>query len=262
MSLQIIPAIDLLDGHCVRLLHGDFNKCKIYQRDPVMLAEEYAAAGAGWLHVVDLAASRDGEDANIQPLLHLLENTGQAVQTGGGVRQTSDIHLRLDHGAERVVVGSISVQEPERFTTWLEHFGPHRLVAALDVRIDEAGIPWPRTHGWTQGSDRSLWQLLDFYENRGLRHLLCTDISRDGAMSGPNVSLYREVSLRYPGLAVQASGGVSKLEDLKELCASGADAAITGKALLEGCFTVSEATETLNNFSRNGSASGIPAVVS
>jgi phosphoribosylformimino-5-aminoimidazole carboxamide ribotide isomerase len=241
MSLHIIPAIDLLDGHCVRLLHGDFNKCKIYQRDPVTLANEYAAAGAGWLHVVDLAASRDGEDADIQPLLQLLGNTSQSVQTGGGVRNASDIRIRLDHGAERVVVGSISVTEPERFTAWLEKFGPDRLVAALDVRIDEAGIPWPRTHGWTQGADRSLWQLLDFYQTRRLRHLLCTDISRDGAMGGPNVSLYRDITLRYPGLAVQASGGVSKLDDLKELSTTGADSAITGKALLEGCFTVSEA---------------------
>jgi len=241
MSLHVIPAIDLLGGHCVRLLHGDFNKCKIYQRDPVTLANEYAAAGAGWLHVVDLAASRDGEDADIQPLLQLLGNTSQSVQTGGGVRNASDIHIRLDHGAERVVVGSISVTEPERFTAWLEKFGPDRLVAALDVRIDEAGIPWPRTHGWTQGANRSLWQLLDFYQTRGLRHLLCTDISRDGAMGGPNVDLYRDITLRYPGLALQASGGVSKLDDLKELSTTGADSAITGKALLEGCFTVSEA---------------------
>jgi len=246
MRLQIIPAIDLLDGQCVRLLHGDFNQCKIYQRDPVTLAQEYAAAGADWLHVVDLAASRDGEDADIQPLLHLLENTIQSVQTGGGVRQASDIRLRLDHGAKRIVVGSISVRDPEIFTDWLKQFGPDHLVAALDVRIDEAGVPWPRTHGWTQGSDRSLWQLLDFYQHRGLQHLLCTDISRDGAMTGPNVGLYREISTRYPGLAVQASGGVSKLDDLKELSTSGADSAITGKALLEGCFTVSEAVKIVS----------------
>jgi phosphoribosylformimino-5-aminoimidazole carboxamide ribotide isomerase len=246
MSMQIIPAIDLLDGDCVRLLHGDFNNCKIYDQNPTKLAEDYAAAGAQWLHVVDLAASRDGEAADIKPLLRLLDSTQQSVQTGGGVRNELDMRIRLEHGAERVVVGSISVKEPERFTAWLEEFGPDHVVAALDVRIDEAGIPWPRTHGWTQGSDRSLWHLLDYYANKGLRHLLCTDISRDGAMSGPNLELYREISTRYPGLAVQASGGVSGLADLKDLTSTGADSAITGKALLEGCFTVGEAMEVLS----------------
>ncbi len=246
MSMQIIPAIDLLDGNCVRLVHGNFNDCKIYHLDPVKLAEEYAVAGAQWLHLVDLAASRDGEDADIRPLLRMLDRTNQSVQTGGGVRNESDMRIRLDHGAERIVVGSICVTKPERFALWLDEFGTDHVVAALDVRIDKAGIPWPRTHGWTQGSDRSLWQLLDYYEHKGLKHLLCTDISRDGAMSGPNLDLYREITTRYPGLTVQASGGVSGLMDLKELSATGVDSAITGKALLEACFTVTEAMDVLS----------------
>jgi len=246
MSMQIIPAIDLLDGNCVRLVQGNFNDCKIYDLDPARLAEDYAVAGARWLHIVDLAASRDGEDADIRPLLRLLERTSQSVQTGGGVRNKSDMGIRLEHGADRIVVGSICVTEPERFAGWLDEFGTDHVVAALDVRIDQAGIPWPRTHGWTQGSDRSLWQLLDYYEFKGLRHLLCTDIGRDGAMSGPNLDLYREITARYPALAVQASGGVSGLSDLQELTTTGVDSAITGKALLEGCFTVSEAMDVLS----------------
>ena len=215
----------------------------LYPNDPVELAEEYAGQGARWLHVVDLAASRDGAAADIQPLLRLLQKAPQFVQTGGGVRDESDLQLRLDHGADRVVVGSICVTEPERFALWLSEFGPDRVVAALDVQIDDFGIPWPRTHGWTQGSARSLWQLLDYFGDKGLRHLLCTDIGRDGAMSGPNLELYREVVGRYPDLSVQASGGVSGLEDLEQLARTGADAAITGKALLEGCFTVAQAME-------------------
>ena len=167
------------------------------------------------------------------------------MQTGGGVRDETDLQLRLDHGADRVVVGSICVTQPERFAGWLREFGPDRVVAALDVQIDDAGVPWPRTHGWTQGSARSLWQLLDFFADKGLRHLLCTDIGRDGAMTGPNLKLYREIVSRYPALSVQASGGVSGLMDLEQLSQTGVDAAITGKALLEGCFTVSEAMEVL-----------------
>ncbi len=245
MSMQIIPAIDLLDGKCVRLLHGDFNKCKVYDLDPATLASKYAGAGAQWLHIVDLAASRDDKDADIQPLLQLLERAPQSVQTGGGVRNEADLRLRLDHGASRVVVGSVCVDQAELFTDWLADFGTDHLVAALDVIIDPSGIPWPRTHGWTKGSKLSLWQLLDYYQDRGLKHLLCTDIGRDGAMSGPNVNLYQEIVKRYPTLAVQASGGVSCLEDLKNLTRTGVDSAITGKALLEGSFRVSDALNIL-----------------
>lgn len=246
MSVQIIPAIDLLDGSCVRLLHGDFDKCKVYELDAVRLASTYASEGAEWLHVVDLAASRDGLSADIRPLLRLLENTRQSVQTGGGVRGEADIVTRLEHGAGRIVVGSLSVTEPDRFAAWLGEFGEDRLVAALDVRIDEDGTPWPRTHGWTRGSGQTLWDLLDFHVQNGLKHLLCTDIGRDGAMTGPNFDLYRDITRRYPNLEVQASGGVSGLQDLKKLSGTGVHSAITGKALLEGCFTVAEAMEALS----------------
>jgi phosphoribosylformimino-5-aminoimidazole carboxamide ribotide isomerase len=246
MSFQIMPAIDLLDGSCVRLLHGEFNKCKVYDLDAVRLAATYAREGAEWLHVVDLAASRDGASADIKPLLRLLSHCEQSVQTGGGVRVASDIRVRLDHGASRVVVGSLCITEPETFSAWLAEFGQERLVAALDVRIDEQGDPMLRTHGWTRGSGSTLWQLLDFYSDKGLKHVLCTDIGRDGAMTGPNLDLYREVVNRYPKLAVQASGGVSGLLDLQKLAETGVDFAITGKALLEGCFTVAEAITALS----------------
>ncbi|MEJ2577217.1 MAG: HisA/HisF-related TIM barrel protein [Gammaproteobacteria bacterium] len=245
MSFEIIPAIDLLDGSCVRLLHGDFDQCKVYDLDAARLARRYAEDGAAWLHVVDLAASRDGGKADIRPLLRLLEQAPQSVQTGGGVRGREDVSRRLEHGAKRVVVGSICAAQPERFAAWLDDFGSDRLVAALDVRFDEDGVPRPRTHGWTRDAGQSLWTLLDFYAERGLRHLLCTDIGRDGAMRGPNVALYREIAQRYPEVFLQASGGVSGLHDLARLATSGARSAITGKALLEGCFTVAEALEYL-----------------
>ncbi len=246
MGITIIPAIDLLDGHCVRLLRGDFDHCKVYDLDAARLAADYARQGAEWLHVVDLAASRDGPRADTRSLLKLLQDAPQSVQTGGGVRVEADVRLRLDHGASRVVAGSICVSQPDRFCAWLQTFGPERLVAALDVRVDDAGVPWPRTHGWTRGGTQTLWELLDYYADRGLQHVLCTDIGRDGAMTGPNVELYAELSGRYPDLEVQASGGVSGLKDLGRLAATGAAAAITGKALLEGCFTVAEALEFLS----------------
>ena len=243
--MKLIPAIDLLDGHCVRLLYGDFEQVTHYPALPAKLAQDYAEAGAEWLHVVDLAASRDGADADISALFELLGKAPQKVQTGGGVRNSEDISRRLDAGAARVVVGSLSVTDSRRFIAWLERFGVEKLVAALDVRLDDKGIPWPRIHGWTYQGDRNMWQLLDELVAGGLKHLLCTDISRDGALSGPNIDLYTEITSRYPGLELQASGGVSSLQDLERLKPTGATDVITGKALLDKRFTVAEALVAL-----------------
>lgn len=244
--MQLIPAIDLLHGAVVRLRHGDFNECTSYTVSAAQLSKNYAAAGAEWLHVVDLVASRDGDSANSSgPLFKLLETALQRVQTGGGVRTGEDIRVRLQHGAERVVIGTICVAQTPRFLRWLNEFGSDHIVSALDVTFDAGGVPWPRSHGWTQGGERNLWDLLDELTAHGLQHLLCTDISKDGALSGPNLGLYRDLVERYPALEVQASGGVAGLRDLQQLQATGVAAAVTGKALLEGCFTVEEALEAI-----------------
>ena len=244
--MDLIPAIDLLDGQCVRLLHGDFEQCQVYTDDTAGLAADYHAAGAEWLHVVDLAASRDGAAADTTALFTLLEAAPQRVQTGGGVRNTEDLALRLDAGADRVVVGSLCANDTPLFIDWLSSFGPDRLVAALDVRIGEDGVPWPRIHGWTEAAAMNLWELLDTLSTAGLRHALVTDISRDGALAGPNSALYRDIVARYPDLALQASGGVSTVQDLVTLRATGSAGAITGKALLEQRFTVQEALQALS----------------
>ena len=241
MSIEIIPAIDLLDGACVRLLHGNFDAVTAYPDTPQRLAERYAEHGAEWLHVVDLEASRDGAAADTGPLLRLLEAAPQRVQTGGGVRAAEDVRVRLDAGADRVVVGSVAAAEPERFVRWLGEFGADRLVAALDVQIDANGVARPRVYGWTEEAGRTMDETLAPLVEAGLKHLLCTDIGRDGAMTGPNCGLYASLAGRYPSLAIQASGGISGLRDIKDLSDTGVAAAITGKALLEGCFTVAEA---------------------
>jgi phosphoribosylformimino-5-aminoimidazole carboxamide ribotide isomerase len=243
--MYLIPAIDLLDGRCVRLLHGDFDQVTHYPLAAADLAQNYAEAGAKWLHVVDLAASRDGVDADTSALFELLGQAPQSVQTGGGVRSDKDIGNRLDAGATRVVIGSLSVTDSRRFISWLELFGAEKLVAALDILIDEQGIPWPRIHGWTSRGERNLWQLLDELAEGGLCHLLCTDISRDGALNGPNLELYSEITQRYPQLELQASGGVSSLADIEQLKPTGASGVITGKALLDKRFTVAQALEVL-----------------
>jgi phosphoribosylformimino-5-aminoimidazole carboxamide ribotide isomerase len=241
--IEVIPAIDLLDGHCVRLHQGNFSEVTHYRKSPAVLAAEYALAGAQWLHVVDLAASRDGADADTGPLFRLLRAAPQNIQTGGGVRNERDLRERYAAGAARVVVGSLCVTDHLSFTGWLGEYGSDRLVAALDVRVDADGMPWPRIHGWTEAAGVSLWELLDRLVPAGLRHLLVTDIARDGALAGPNVSLYVDIVQRYPGLELQASGGVSTLEDFGVLRRAGASAAITGKALLDGRFSLAEALQ-------------------
>lgn len=235
-----IPAIDLLDGRCVRLRQGDFEKCQVYDHSPETLAGVYAQAGAQWLHIVDLAASRDGPDADTTSLFRLLAATSQQVQTGGGVRHVADIEARLEAGASRVVVGSIAADDPHLFTSWLERFSPEALVAALDVRIDEAGTPQVRSHGWTRESGNDLWTLMDHYSRR-LRHVLITDIGRDGEMAGPNTALYAAIADRYPALQIQASGGVRNARDMQDLAKAGVSAAIIGRALLDGRLTVEDA---------------------
>ena len=243
--MQLIPAIDLLDGLCVRLLHGDFGQSTHYPVEPEVLAQSYADAGAKWLHVVDLAASRDGAAADTSALFKLLGEAPQSVQTGGGVRSGEDISERLAAGAARVVIGSLCVTDTPGMIGWLDQFGAENLVAALDISKDKQGVLWPRTHGWTRQGDKDLWQLLDELAAGGLRHLLCTDISRDGALNGPNLDLYTEITRRYPGLKLQASAGVSSLADLQQLKPTGADAVITGKALLDKRFSVAEALDIL-----------------
>ncbi len=246
-AMKLIPAIDLLDGRCVRLFQGDFDQCKVYEAEPELLAETYREAGAEWLHLVDLAASRDGETADTGPLFDLLGKLKIKVQTGGGVRDEGDVAERLEAGAGRVVVGSIAASHPGRFIEWLERFGADYLVAALDVRIDDNGVPWPRIFGWTEGADTDLWTLLDQLTEGGLKHALVTDIGRDGALEGPNLALYRDIVGRYPDLALQASGGVSGIDDLVKLADTGAAGAITGKALLEGRFNAAEALRALED---------------
>jgi phosphoribosylformimino-5-aminoimidazole carboxamide ribotide isomerase len=242
----LIPSIDFLGGRIVRLQHGDFDAVSDYDLDPAKLMERYAEEGAEWIHLVNLEASRDGESGALAGMLGLISRATAKVQTGGGVRNGGDIERRLDNGAARVVVGTMCVTETERFVRWLGRYGPDRIVAALDVVLDTSGTPWPRVYGWTEGSDRTLWELLDELKAGGLKHVLCTDIGRDGAMKGPNLDLYRRIVARYPELAVQASGGVGVLDDLDDLAGTGVAAAISGKALLEHSFTVAEAVERLS----------------
>lgn len=244
MSVDVFtayPAIDVRDGRVVRLVQGDYDRETRYAADPFALAMRYADAGARWLHLVDLDAARAG-GYTLAPLLRRIAEDGRLrVQTGGGVRDEAAIAAILDAGASRVVVGSLAVREPERVVEWLRRFGPERITVALDTRRDDDGVWRLPVHGWTERAERDLDACLDLYAEAGARHLLCTDIARDGMLQGPNLGLYRTVVARAPALALQASGGVRDTSDVAAARDAGCAGAVLGKALLEGRLTVEEA---------------------
>jgi phosphoribosylformimino-5-aminoimidazole carboxamide ribotide isomerase len=203
--------------------------------------EKYLAFGARRIHVVDLDGARDGSQANRAAIGRIVDRAGrESVQVGGGIR-ARDVALELfGLGVARVVVGSVAVTQPDEVASWLREFGPERVVLAFDVRLDDGGTPRLATHGWERQTQTSLWDAVERYLPAGLRHVLCTDVARDGALSGPNVELYRQCTRRFPNVAWQASGGVSEAADLDALAATGADSVISGRALLEGRLNAEE----------------------
>jgi len=239
--MQLIPAIDLRGGRCVRLLQGRFDAETVYASDPVEVLRRYLELGARRVHVVDLDGARGGAPENRAALRRLVEAAPpQALQVGGGIRSRSVADELLAAGVGRVVVGSLAVTQPAEITRWLEELGSARVVLAFDVRLDEDGTPRLATHGWERQTDTSLWEAVERYQTQGLRHVLCTDVARDGALSGPNVSLYADAVSRFPGVEWQASGGVSAARDLVALAGTGVAAVISGRALLEGRLTAEE----------------------
>jgi phosphoribosylformimino-5-aminoimidazole carboxamide ribotide isomerase len=245
--MQLIPSIDLRGGHCVRLLKGDFNAETRYELDPKDLLLRYRDLGAAWLHVVDLDGARDGTLANRDILLQLTALDALQIQVGGGIRSAAVVDDLLAHGVARVVIGSAAVEQSAEVARWLQHYGPERICLAFDVLHDEQHVPRLRTRGWREASSLSLWEAVALFKPAGLRHVLCTDINRDGALAGPNLNLYREALRKFPDIAWQASGGVSRAPDLAALAALGLEAAISGKALLEERMQAEELQPYLPN---------------
>jgi phosphoribosylformimino-5-aminoimidazole carboxamide ribotide isomerase len=237
--MQLIPAIDLRDGRCVRLLKGDFGQETRYDVDPVDLARGYRDAGAEWLHVVDLDGAKRGAPVNLDLVAAMRRASGLKVQFGGGIRKRADLEAALG-SADRIVIGSLAVADPDTVSGWLAEFGRERITLGLDVRLAADGRALIATHGWTQDSTLSLDAAIERYTAAGLRHVLCTDIDKDGALAGPNLALYRECARRWPAIAFIASGGVRDAADLAALAATGVAAAVSGKALLEGRLTAAE----------------------
>jgi phosphoribosylformimino-5-aminoimidazole carboxamide ribotide isomerase len=226
----IFPAMDLMDGCPVRLAQGRFDNATNYLLDPAEAVLAFEAAGAEWAHLVDLDGARAGAPRQHGLLADIALSVTLKLQVAGGFREEAHFARMFDAGVDRVVVGSLAVKEPDLTRDLFERFGGDRITLALDVKIIDE-VPVVATSGWTELSGRSLWEVAALY--RQARHLLVTDIGRDGMMSGPNCALIEEIARRLPDVHVQASGGVSSLEDLRDLKAAGAAGAIVGKALWE-----------------------------
>jgi len=238
--VRVIPAIDIKNGACVRLFKGDFGKTTQYSADPAAVGRRFSALNVSDLHIVDLDGARTGAQQNHAIVAEIARESGLEIQLGGGMRSRDVVAKWLDTGVSRCVIGSVAIREPDTVKPWLVEFGPERIVLALDVKLDRTGQPMLTTHGWTEESGVSLWDCIDSYSDAGLQHVLCTDVARDGAMTGPNFELYSRLLARYPTLALQASGGVRHAEDLRRLQQLGVPAAITGRALLDGAISETE----------------------
>jgi phosphoribosylformimino-5-aminoimidazole carboxamide ribotide isomerase len=240
-AFEVYPAIDVRDGRVVRLAQGDYARETRYDKPPFERARSYAEAGANWLHLVDLDAARTGGYTLGLLLRQIKRETSLRVQTGGGVRSERDVDNLLAAGADRVVVGSLATTDPARVTGWIVRYGAERITIALDARMREDGTWFPATHGWTKPTTRPLEDVLVEYLAAGLRHLLCTDIDRDGMLAGPNLALYAQLVEWAPRIAVQASGGARDADDVRAARDAGCGGIVLGRALLENRIDLSEA---------------------
>ncbi|GIX33456.1 MAG: 1-(5-phosphoribosyl)-5-[(5-phosphoribosylamino) methylideneamino] imidazole-4-carboxamide isomerase [Lysobacterales bacterium] len=231
--MELIPALDLRGGQVVRLRQGDFSALTRYAEDPIPLARRFAEAGFRRLHVVDLDGAEAGEPRQSACVARIAQAFGGEVELGGGLRREADLEAAFASGITRAVVGSAALADPQAFSRWLSRFGADRIVLALDVR-EEGGIYRVRSAGWKADGGLELFAALSLFCALGVKRVLCTDIARDGMLTGPNLALYRAIREAQPALALIASGGIRHQEDLASLAVLGIEAAVIGRALLEG----------------------------
>ncbi|BDY05450.1 1-(5-phosphoribosyl)-5-[(5-phosphoribosylamino)methylideneamino]imidazole-4-carboxamide isomerase [Ferrimonas sp. YFM] len=244
---MIIPAIDLINGQVVRLKKGDFNQVTQFDTDPLAQLSHYRDAGSALLHIVDLDGAKDPANRQLTTLTRLVENLNCPIQVGGGIRDKAEVEALLKLGVDKVVIGSLAARDPQLVASWIQEYGAERITVALDLLLDDQGNAQVATHGWQKGSGKLVEEVIAPLRLAGLKHVLCTDIDRDGMLTGPNVTLYQTLIGQYPEISWQASGGIAELEDLKQLKAIGIGGIIIGKALLTGRFTIEEALACWQN---------------
>ena len=235
MKIELIPAIDIIEGQCVRLTKGDYDQKTVYRDSPAEVAREFESFGFKRLHVVDLDGAKSKHIVNDAVLNAITSNTSLTVDFGGGIKTDGDIKKAFASGAAMVTVGSIAVTQPELFMGWLEKYGSERMILGADVRHGMISI-----NGWKEDSSEELLPFLKKYVEAGVKNVLCTEISKDGTLAGPAIDLYKKVMDAYPQLHLIASGGVSSKEDILALDKAGIPAVVFGKAIYEGKINLKE----------------------
>ena len=230
--IELIPAIDIIDGKCVRLSQGDYDKVKEYSASPADVAKEMEDHGITRLHVVDLDGAKSKHVVNWRTLEQIARATNLVIDFGGGVKTDDDLRIVFDCGAQMVTGGSIAVKEPDTFQRWLLKYGDEKIILGADVKEGKVAVS-----GWLEDSDNKLMSFLEHYTQQGVQKVICTEISRDGMLQGPAVSLYKDVLSEYPHLHLIASGGVSSMDDIEALAEARVPGVIFGKALYEGRIT-------------------------
>jgi phosphoribosylformimino-5-aminoimidazole carboxamide ribotide isomerase len=236
--IEIIPAIDVMNGKCVRLSQGDFSRIKTYSEDPVEVAKGYEDCGVKRIHLIDLQGAKSNSPVIFDTLLAIASKTNLLIEFGGGIKTRNSLRDALDSGADRVICGSIAATEPNVFTYWLDCFGGEKVVLGADIKENKIAIK-----GWKESTDKTADELIRLYLQEGLKYAVVTDISKDGMLAGPSLEMYRELGGKYPRLKIIASGGISSMQDIEDLNDINVPAAIVGKAIYEGHITIEQIRE-------------------
>lgn len=240
--IEIIPAIDIIGGECVRLTKGDYATKKSYSTDPLSVAKSYEDIGIKRLHIVDLDGAKLSEPANLKVLEKIASQTSLDIQWGGGVKSTEALKNVYSAGANRAICGSVAITQPELFISWLEEFKPEHVILGADIKDGKIA-----THGWLESSQSTVYQVIDKFTPYGLSQVICTDISKDGMLQGPSFDLYEELQNKYNVINITISGGVSKMDDITKANEMNLRSIIVGKAIYEGFITLKQLEECLQN---------------
>jgi phosphoribosylformimino-5-aminoimidazole carboxamide ribotide isomerase len=238
--IEIIPAIDIIDGKCVRLTQGDYGKQKTYSDNPLEVAKLFEGYGVRRLHIVDLDGAKSSHVVNLRVLEQIASHTDLVIDFGGGIKSENDLILSFNAGASMLTIGSLAVKNPDLLKGWLKDYGAERFIIGADVKDEKISI-----NGWKEEGEDTLYPFLERYTSEGVVNVLCTDISRDGMLQGPSLTLYENILKRFPELHLIASGGVGGVDDIRKLNEMGVPAVVFGKAFYEGLIRIEQLKEFL-----------------